>query len=613
MYIRKTSQLDKKTGKPYSTHRLIESYRNAQGQPRQEMLLNLGTHFLIPVEQWKSLTDRVEEILTGQAELLFGPETDELEQEAQRIAKLVLAKGARAATRQQPNLSSSQTADYQSVDVNSLNHQDVRFVGAEAVGYHAAQQLGLTEILAACGFNDKQVGFALSSIIARLVAPGSERSTHRYLTEQSALDELLNQDLSKLPLHSLYRIGDQIFNKKAAIESALYQREVTLFNLEEKVTLYDLTNTYFEGTALKNAKAKYGRSKEKRSDCCLVALGLVLDSSGFPKKSKIYEGNISEPSTFKAMIAEMVYSGTNKPTIVMDAGIATEENLLWLKGEEYRYIVVSRKKKSSIPKDAEVLTLKDSPRNKVTARRVLNEAIGEVELYCHSEAKEAKGAVMKSKFEQRLEAELIKLNAGLHRKRGSTRQYDKIIERIGRLKEKYSATAKYYDIEVTANDDKTAATAISFKCNSAKRNQEADGLYCLRSNQCEMSGQQLWEIYTMLTELEAAFRHLKSELGLRPVYHRVEGRIDAHLFISILAYHLLHTIRYQLKGAGIHDSWQSIRSTLKTHIRLTSTLKLDDGRTLHIRKSSLPNVAQRRIYEALNMPMQSLAVVKHYC
>lgn len=134
MYIRKTSQLDKKTGKPYLTHRLIESYRNAHDQPRQEMLVNLGTYFLVPV--------------------------------------------------------------------------------------------GLAEILMQCGFNEKQTGFALSSIIAKLVAPGSERSTHRYLTEQSALDELLNRDLSKLPLHGLYRIGDQIFNKKAAIESALYQREV---------------------------------------------------------------------------------------------------------------------------------------------------------------------------------------------------------------------------------------------------------------------------------------------------------------------------------------------------------------------------------------------------
>jgi hypothetical protein len=266
MYIRKTSQLDKKTGKPYSTHRLIESYRNARGQPRQEMLLNLGTHFPVPAEQWKSLTDRVEEILTGQAELLFGAELGILEQEAQRIAKLVLAKSARAATRHQVS-APLVVSDYQSVDINSLKHQDVRFVGAEALGYHAAKQLGLADILRQSGLNEKQIDLALSTIIARLVAPGSERATHRYLTEQSALDELLNRDLSRLGLHELYRIGDRIFNKKEAIESALYQREVSLFNLEETVTLYDLTNTYFEGSALLNAKAKYGRSKDDGLSC----------------------------------------------------------------------------------------------------------------------------------------------------------------------------------------------------------------------------------------------------------------------------------------------------------------------------------------------------------
>ena len=178
--------------------------------------------------------------------------------------------------------------------------------------------------------------------------------------------------------------------------------------------------------------------------------------------------------------------------------------------------------------------------------------MGEVELYCHSVAKEAKSAMMKSKFEERLEAELSKLQAGLQKKRGSVKKYDKILERIGRLKEKYSGVAKYYDIEVRANKDKTEAQAICFSLNLEKRNQKADGLYCLRSNHCEMNGERLWELYTMLSELEAAFCHLKSELGLRPVYHRVEGRVDAHLFISILAYHLLHTIRYQLKAVGIN-------------------------------------------------------------
>jgi transposase len=612
MYIRKTAQLDKKTNQYYSTHRLVESYRNAQGSPRQQTLLNLGTHFAVPESQWKTLADRIEEILKGQAALLLEG-SDALEMEAQRIANMIVTKGTVVSEEPQErrSLVIPSPEDYQCVDINSLTHQDVRFVGAEAVGVQVASQLGLPGILARCGLNGKQVEVALGTIIARLVSPGSELATHRYLTQHSALDELLDCSYAKLPLHSLYSIGDLLLKHKEAIEASLYQREVNLFNLDEMVTLYDLTNTYFEGQALLNEKAKYGRSKEKRSDCCLVALGMVLDGSGFPRKSKIYEGNISEPSTFKAMLEELKGS-LEKPTVVMDAGIATEANLSWLKEHGFHYIVVSRKQKkvACIPDDAEPLILKSSPSNTVTGYLVKSD--DEVELYCHSEAKEAKSQKLKSKFEQRLEMGLTKLSVGLANVRGSSRQYAKVMERIGRLKQRYSKTAKYYDIEVSLSEDKSEVTAISFVQNRDKRHQEVDGIYCLRSNHCDVDGETLWSVYTMLTELEAAFRHLKSELGLRPVYHQIETRVDAHLFISILAYHLLHAIRHQLKAAHIHSSWQEIRTLLKTHIRVTSTLKCQDGHVLHIRKNSLPTVEQRRIYEALDMPTQSLASTRYY-
>lgn len=600
-YIRKSTQVDQKTGHSYSTYRLVENYRNSLGKPRQRTLLNLGTHYVIPGGDQKRLADRIEEILQGQSLSLFTDES-EVEREAQRIAKLVLAKGSGASVQKPCPVDA---ADYQHVDVDSLSHQDVRFIGAEAVCCHVAEQMGLSSILRECGFNEKQIDMALGSIIARLISPGSERSTHWYLTTQSALDELLKRDFSQLPLHGLYRIADQLLRHKTKIETALYQREVALFNLEETITLYDLTNTYFEGRALKNAKAKYGRSKEKRSDCCLVALGMVLDGSGFPKKSKIYEGNISEPKTFKEMLKEM--SGEKRPTVVMDAGIATEANLAELKQQGYTYIVVSRKKKASLPEGVEAILLKSTGENEV--RGYLTQEEEDTFLYCHSEAKAAKSANMKSKFEERFEAALAKLNTGLSKK-GCTRKYDKVMEHIGRLKQKYTSTAKYYEMSVTATDDKAYATAITYSISPEKKDKN-EGVYCLRSNREDLNAAQLWGIYTMLTELEAAFRHLKSELGLRPIYHRVEGRVDAHLFISILAYHLLHTIRTQLKQKGIDDSWNSIRDILKNHIRLSST-KLEDGRVLHIRKNTLPSVEHRRIYQALDMPMQSLSTVKQY-
>jgi len=269
MYIRKSTQLDSKTGKPYATYRLVESYRNSLGAPRQQTLLNLGAHFSIPEKDWKLLSDRIEAILQGQPELSFDSDIP-LETEAQRIAKLVVAKGSVIRKNQSIPAQNQPLEDYQRVDVNSMTHQDVRFIGAESVGMHAATQLGLGEILRRTGLNDKQADVAVGIVVARLVAPGSELATHRYLQRDSALDELLGCDFSKVSLYNLYQAGDLLMRHKEQIEASLYRREVSLFNLEEVITLYDLTNTYFEGRNLSNAKAKMGRSKEKRNDCCLV-------------------------------------------------------------------------------------------------------------------------------------------------------------------------------------------------------------------------------------------------------------------------------------------------------------------------------------------------------
>ncbi len=234
MFIRASTQRDKKTKRPYTTYRLVESYRNQDGKARQHTLLNLGSHFSISKVHWKLLADRIEEIRRGQKSLFDIDAT--LEKEAQRIGKLITQKFSQVTLRAEVNASTEQVSDFQAVDVNSLEYQDVRKVGAEHVCYHAAKQLQLDKILSAAGFNQKQIHVAMGNIIGRLVQPGSELSTHRYLTSHSALDELLGVDFSNLPLKRLYQISDRLLTHKTAIEHALYQREKDLFNLEESVT-----------------------------------------------------------------------------------------------------------------------------------------------------------------------------------------------------------------------------------------------------------------------------------------------------------------------------------------------------------------------------------------
>ena len=596
MHIKKITQKNSKTGKQYATYRLAESYRNAEGKVRHRIILNLGSHFELPREQWKLLADRVEEITRGQQTIVQA--SDELENLAQSIAKRVVQRFSDNSENIDSTKSKKTLAkDYQSVDLNSLEYQNVMQIGAEHVGWEIAKRLELDKLFEELKFNRVQVNTALSSIIGRLVAPGSERSTHKYLQTKSSLDELLGYDAQKLSLNQMYQISDKLEKNKSDIESRLFKREKELFQLQEVITLYDLTNTYFEGKAQGVEKAAYGRSKEKRYDCPLVTLALVLDSSGFPKKSEVLEGNVSEPKTLQNIIGKL--EGETKPTIVMDAGIATQENINWLRENNYTYIVVSRKQKEIQFNDSDQVIIKHKKEYLIKAQLKNNPKTQELELYCHSELKAKKESAIQDKCVLRFEEELQKLNDGLKKKK-TVKLYQKIIMRIGRLKEKYKRVAGLYDVKVVPDEENKNAIAITWE--QQKENRKTPGIYCLRSNCKKLNEQELWDIYIMLTDLEAAFRCLKSELGLRPIYHQITSRVDSHIFISVIAYHLLHTIRYQLKAKGIHESWSTIREVLSTHCRITSVFKTQGGKTIHIRKSSQPNPQQAEIYKALEIP-----------
>ena len=368
--------------------------------------------------------------------------------------------------------------------------------------------------------------------------------------------------------------------------------------------MYDITNTYFEGRALQNIKAQQGRSKEKRSDCPLVSMGLVLDASGFPQKSEIFAGNISEPKTLAQMLEQLEVNP--QATVVMDAGFATEENVQWLQDKSYRYIVVSRKAAPMLEDTAEKVLVKESKGNNVNATLIKNEGGKEVVLYCHSQAKEEKSQAMLNKAESRFEAELNKLQNGLNKKTG-TKKVDKINERIGRLKERHNRVAYRYRIDVISENNKV--TNIEWK----KESKGPLGIYCLRSNRLDLNEKELWSLYTTITEVEASFRSLKTELGFRPVYHQKQERVDAHLFISLLAYHLLHTLRYQLKSQNIHSSWQTLRQIFSIQMRITSTMQTESGQQLSIRKTTKATPEQLVVYKALGVNSEPGKIEKVIC
>jgi transposase len=315
------------------------------------------------------------------------------------------------------------------------------------VALEALRRLDLDRKLLELGFNRHQLSAAIGTLVGRMVQPGSELATHQWLQQRSGLGELLDYDFGALDLTRLYRVSDQLLAHRAALEAHLYQQERDLFALAETVTLYDLTNTFFEGTASAHPKAQYGHSKERRSDCPLVTLALVLDASGFPKRSEVFAGHVSEPKTLEKMLQRLSLApGAVAPTVVLDAGIAAEENLAWLTAQGYRYLVVSRERHKQF--DAEQATLiRDEGAIQIRLQRLVDEASGEVRLVCHSTGREAKERGIERRFSTRLEAALQYLASGLHLPR-RVKNYEAVLTRIGRLRQRYARVARYYDIRL---------------------------------------------------------------------------------------------------------------------------------------------------------------------
>lgn len=588
MYIRKTKTRSINNTNHF-TYRLVESRRDPAGKVKQHTLLNLGAHYsIIEESDLPLLSQRIENIISGQQSLL--PLTDNLETEAQRIANLVIKKHAKPLIYDDKN----DQVQYREVDIGTIENSDIKTVGSEHLAYETAKKINLIGILSECGLSEKEINSAMATIIGRLIAPGSEVSTVNYLRNNSALDEILATDFSNLHKNKLYKISDVLIKHQKEIEQKLYFKEKELFALSEIVTLYDLTNTYFEGESNGNDYGAYGHSKEKRKDCKLVTLALVLDGSGFPKKSHIFKGNIAEAGTLQSMLEKI---SDKKAVVVMDAGIATEANITWLNDNNYKYLVISRKRNQSLP-DIEGVVVKDDPENKITTFLLNNDQ--EAELYCHSQGVEKRSGKILEKYINRFEEELKKIANGLQKKTG-TKKYDIILQRIGRIKEKYSMVARQFNINIIADDTKGKVTAISWE-NTTEKQHKKPGIYCIRTNQIELNNQQIWNTYRMLNNIEEAFRTLKTDLGLRPIFHQTTDRISGHIFISVLAYHILHSVRYQLKLSNINDSWQTIMFKLSTHYRITTSLQQKNAKPIHIRKSTRANPEQLKIYRACNIP-----------
>lgn len=626
MFIRRTQTRSRISGEPYVTYRLVQSQR-AGNAIKQSTVLNLGTHFDLPQEHWPALAQYIDELVRGQTSILQTTLPERVQSFAQRYAAQIIARTpgvsstgvAQPATpaaspastpvgppSSTPPSTASDVARYQEVDLDSLELVDPRSVGVEHAALSLMRQCGLQDKLSELGLNRPQIAAAVGNIIARMARPGSELATHAWLKDTSALGELIDFDFEAMDLNRLYRASDALYKHREVLQAHLFGQARSMFGLTQTITLYDLTNTYFEGVAAGVSKAQRGHSKECRSDCPLVTLAMALDTSGFVRRVQFFAGNAGEPATLKDMLAGL--QAEPGATVVMDAGIAAQANLTWLRQQGYHYVVVSKLRERQFD-PAQASQVQSAGGVTIKLQRVPNpKDQGEVLLYCHSPAREEKDRAIDTAKASGLEAALARLQAGLGQPQGQAQgraggqDVATFMQRLGRIKQRFARAAQHYEITVSTDDEGKRVTALTWVKRIKPGTAAAHpGVYCLRTTLLEQDDATLWRTYIMLTELESVFRSLKTDLGQRPVFHRVDRRVEGHLFISVLAYHFVHTMRMQLKAQGVNDSWGTLRQVLDTQRRVTVTMQRRDGRTVHVRKATRPKPRHQTLVTLLKL------------
>ena len=654
MFIRRTKTSSSARG-PHYTFRLVKTAR-VNGRVKQQTLLNLGAQFDLDPALWADLTSCLEHKLSAQSQLMDSATPPQVLQWAERlIARLSVQVDVPSSLSDSRSTSDSDsTSDcgpdgtgpwMERVDLYSGQDEQVRTVGLERLALHSIEQLELSVCLTELGLKPSYQRLALALIGARMIHPTSERATHHWLDQVSALPELLQFHPSDLKLERLYRVGDALYAHRSALESHLSARCAALLGGDETLVFYDLTNTWFTTTKEKSRLCRFGRGKQRGTTAPVVTLGLSLNGQGFPIHSEILPGNVSEPGTLEEAIKRLENHravpsdrdqtvGTAdttgnvsvndplppRPTVVMDAGICTEANGQWLTDQGYDYITIARTR-LPYPEEEPDATVVNAQQQTVSVWRQgaknkgggeegeesgQEKEKGETYLVVHSPAREAKEEAMIEKHKAQWEQELDRLKAGLSLPR-RMKKVDKIHQKIGRLKQQYRRVHGLYDLEVKTDDpvDPQRVTDITWRLNEKATEAAAKhGCYLLRSSRQDLGEEALVRLYWQLTDIESTFRSLKSELGMRPIYHQKDSRVAAHIWLSVLAYYCVHSLRLQLKAKGWHESWRIIRERIGHRIRLTTRYRNDQQQWVGYRRDTPPSAQEREILGRLSIPVQ---------
>ncbi|NCB85755.1 MAG: IS1634 family transposase [Bacteroidia bacterium] len=596
MFIKPFPKYNSTTKERYTIYRLCESYR-LNGQTRHRTIVGLGKlDELATDDQKKLLGKRIEEIIKHGAGLLINELADE------QVEKLAMHYYELIKRKRRYDVKTN-GAQWETVNIASMKNSDAREIGAEWLCKQAFDQLGIDNFLKQQKWPKDKRSLAATHIISRAVYPASELKTVSFVKENSAISEITGVEKSHFTKDQLYKISHALYSIKDKLEQYLSRRTNDMFDLEDKIILYDLTNTYFEGR-MKNSKlAKFGRSKEKRKDAKLIVFAAVINQEGFLKYTGIFEGNTADSKTLGTIIDKLSIQTSfveRKPIIVMDAGISTDGNLKMLKAKGYNYVCVSRSslKKYHADTTSKPVEIKDKRSQPIELMKVWVDNDDDHYLWVKSKTKALKENSMNGLLSQRFEEGIQSISEGINKK-GGIKKLNKVFERLGRLKQKYPSVHKYYEI-IIQDDGKGTATSISCQHKNGEDPDEKAGIYFLRTTLDEAQESTIWAIYNIIREIESTFRILKTDLDLRPIYHKTDDASMAHLNLGLLAYWLVSTIRFQLKQKGFTHDWREIVRMMNTQKCVSTSVENIEDKIITVRQCTEPTKNVKQIYDLLN-------------
>lgn len=613
MYIRKSEKTVK--GKTYTNYVLVESVMTPKG-PRQRTICSLGNLKPRPMKEWLALAHKVEEALVGQMHL--GEQDPEVRDLVERVhARQREEAGGEQRTDTARQQEGGEDSEVVAVVTGRVENKDIREAGAVNVGLHFYNLLCMDKILAESGLSGRALLLTKAMVLNRLIEPASEHATPDWIG-RTCLADVLGPEVNSLGDDALYRNLDRLHGRREFIERALGEREKQLFGLQDTIFLYDLTSTYFEGRCPKNPMAKRGYSRDKRSDCKQVVVGLVVDPDGFPKAHEVFDGNRSDTTTVEEMLScleQRVGKGENA-LVVVDRGMASKANLETIRQHGYRHLVASRQQERERLREefesetgwSEVVRT-PSPSNpcqrkaRVDIRRY--QRAQQTLILCVSEGRKDKDKAIREKQEKRFLEAFRCLAQSVQQ--GRLKEPGKIHQKLGRLQERYPRVARYYEMDLDSN---TGALSCVENTEKKSKAQRLDGSYILQTDRTDLNDEEVWLTYSLLTRVENAFRNMKSPLAERPIWHQLPHRVESHIFLCLLAYHLLVSIEKTLLDQGIHTSWATVRDIVSTHHVVTTVLPASNGDVLEIRQASSPDPDVAKFYQLLGVPAKFMKPVK---